>query len=291
MPSFDEITSAQLVQYGPHFFIVDCGEGTQMKLQKYKFPRNQCRAILISHMHGDHVYGLPGLLTSLAISGRKEDLIIIGPYGIKSFIEANLSTTSSYIPYLMDIREYDTESSTVVYSNSQLDIISIPLSHRIPTMGYLFIESPKGLKLRPAIIEKYELSPTQCQLASKGEDIILSDGTVVRNDEVSYKPEQGRKYAYCSDTVYHPPIVPIIRGATLLYHEATYLHSEVALADQWAHATALQAGQIAQAAGIPTLILGHLSARYKDIAPFIDECKDLVLNTIMAAEGLTVEVK
>lgn len=285
VPNKDRFPSSQCVTIGQHKLIIDCGEGVQINLSTYKIKRSKINHILISHLHGDHVYGLPGLLSSLNLSGRTSAMILIGPQGIKDFIEAILSQTHVTLHYPLTIKELDHDTGKKqVVAGSTFEIFAFPLKHRIPTYGYIIKEKHDRQNIKSDQIEKYNLTVDQIKDIKKGESFQTDTGIVIPNEDLLTKRE-ARSYAYCSDTIYDPSIVPHISGVDLLYHEATYLHELKEKADQHKHSTAQEAGQIAQMANVKRLIIGHYSSRYDDLQVLETEAKLEFENSSIVHQG------
>jgi ribonuclease Z len=290
MPDMDAITSAQVLNVRDHHYLVDCAEGTQMKLHKYGIKRNRIRAICISHLHGDHLFGLPGLLTSFSHFQRTESLTILGPTGIKSYIENCLTTSQAFIGYNIDVTELEVRQMCQVFEDAYVKIEAFPLKHRIPTCGYRFEEKLPVMHMNGDLIRQHKLTVDQIKALKEGRDLVLEDGTLLRNDEVVFQKYIPRTYAYCSDTVYDEEIASFVSGVDVLYHEATYANDMAHKAEERMHATAAQAAWIAQKAKVSELILGHFSSRYGDRKIFLDQATAIFGPTRLAGEGISFEV-
>ncbi len=288
LPNVDTITSAQILNSNHHLYLIDCGEGTQMKMLKHQIKKNKIRAVFISHLHGDHIFGLPGLLTSFAHTQRKEPLKIIGPPGIKAFIETVLRLSASHIPFDMVIEEPD-DISIPVYQDENIIVTAIPLQHRVPTFGYIFRQTEKR-SIIPEMIEKHGLTYDEIKALKSGEAIRTGAEYISPDDESILIRQPSRSYAYCSDTVYDETLPNRIRDVDTLYHEATYLHDLRHLADQRMHCTALDAALTARNASVQKLILGHFSTRYFDLNPLLEEAKQVFDHVVLAQEGMEIDV-
>lgn len=291
MPDAYSITSAQVLTIRDQLYMIDCAEGCQMKLQKYGIRRNKIRSIFISHLHGDHLFGLPGLLTSFSHFQRTTPLTIVGPVGLKSFVNTCLSISQAFIGYDIHIKEMELEQDVPVYEDTHVCVYAFPLTHRIPTYGYRMEEKLPVANMRGDVIRKYKLDVGQIREIKKGNDLQLEDGSILENSDVVYQKYIPRSYAYCSDTIYEERIAAYVKGVDLLYHEATYLNDLEYKAAERMHATAAQAALIARNAGVSGLILGHFSARYGDRDDFLQQAAAVFEATRLAGEGITFEVQ
>lgn len=290
LPVHGRYPSAQYIQLQGYHLLMDCGEGTQLRLREVKAKWAKINHIFISHLHGDHFFGLPGFITSMSLLGRKNPLHIYGPTGIKQVLINLFNGCGVQLNYDMVFHELDSEQSTICLANDKFEVHTIPLDHRIATHGYLFREKPKPRNIIPEKIKEHQLSIEQIKAAKAGNDIQLADGQTIMNHHLTLDPTPPRSYAYCSDTRYKPNISSIIHGADLLYHEATYLHERLDLAEYSKHTTALEAGQLAKAAEVKKLMIGHYSSRYDDVSPLLEEAKSVFNNTIVALNGKVIHV-
>ncbi len=281
--------SSQFLNLDHHHILIDCGEGSQFRMNDLKLSKVKLEFIFISHLHGDHVFGLPGLITSMILLGRKELLTIVGPVGIKEFIE-NISK-SSFTHYSFPIHciETNPEEHQVVLENVTFSVENIPLKHGVPCNGYLFRQKERPLNLKEEVIGKYSLSTKQIIELKAGKSIEV-DGGYLHPDEALYVKNRPRSYAYCSDTAYHTTIIPIIRNVDLLYHEATYKQEYQEKARQRGHSTAIEAATIAKDAGAGRLLIGHPSSKYADIRPLVEEARSVFESTEFAEEGRVFDV-
>jgi ribonuclease Z len=288
-PAFNRNPTSQLLHIEQNYFLIDCGEGTQMQLNKYKVRFNRIDYIFISHLHGDHYLGLTGLLSTMHLNKRTEDLYLFGPTGIAEILTLQFKYSDTRLHYKIHFREL-TQSREMIFENENLTVETIPLNHRIQCTGFLFREKPKRRRLNKAVLPE-NLSLSQIVRLKKGEDIVNAQGNLIyKNEELTLPPKKSRSYAYCSDTRYHEPIIAQIAGVDLLYHESTFLEVEAQRASETFHTTARQAAQIAQQAKVQQLILGHYSSRYKDLSPFLEEARSIFPNTILSIEGEDIEV-
>ncbi|MGJ8737380.1 ribonuclease Z [Zobellia laminariae] len=277
--------TSQVLEVKNHMFLIDCGEGTQVQLRKHKIKFSRINHIFISHLHGDHFFGLPGLVSTFRLLGRDKELHIYGPKGIKEAITLLLKLGDSWTNYQLYFHELTSKEPEVVFEDDKVTVETIRLSHRVYTNGFLFKEKEGERKLNVEAVEKYKIDKAYFQNIKNGRDVVLDDGTVVSNTELSFDPPVPKSYAYCSDTGYKPDIVDQIKGATALYHESTFLESEAHLAVKTKHSTAMQAASIAKAANVGMLILGHYSTRYKSIELFKEEAMEIFPNVELADDG------
>ena len=284
--------TAQLLEVESRMFLIDCGEGTQVQLRKAKAKFSRINHIFISHLHGDHVFGLIGLISSFQLLGRETPLHIFGPKGIQDFIMNQLRHTESKCTYELIFTELDKTESVKIYEDEKVEVFTIPLQHRIYTNGYLFCEKPKLRKLNIDAIHTYpEIEICDYENLRRGRDFKLKNGKVIPNSKLTFDPPKTQSYAFCSDTCYWPEIVPIIKGVDLLYHESTFLSDLQEMADRTAHSTAREAAMIARDAEVGQLILGHFSNRYEDLTVFLDEAEPVFENTILPMQLGVYEIQ
>lgn len=281
--------TSQVLEIKGRMFLIDCGEGTQVQLRKQKVKFSRINHIFISHLHGDHFYGLIGLISTFALLGRKTDLHIYGPKGIKEVILLLLKVSNSWTTYNLYFHELDSADSMVVFEDEKVKVTTIPLKHRVYTNGYLFEEKTGERKLNIEAVENYEIDPVYYRKIKWGGDITLDDDRVIPNEELTFDPMPAKSYAFCSDTVYTESILPIINNVDILYHESTFLESEVEYCEKTMHCTAKQAATIAKKANAGQLILGHYSTRYGSIEPFKEEAMTVFPNTELADDGKVFE--
>ncbi len=287
-PAFGRFPTCQILQCGNNMYMIDCGEASQIQLSKFNIKRSKIKVIFISHLHGDHIYGLPGVITSFMHYNRKDDLTIIGPHGIQYYVEASLAASQAHIGFTINFKEYDTTVSQQVHSDEKLSVMSVPLNHGIPTMGFLFKENVHYRKLDKSKIEFWNLDFEEMKLLKSGQDISREDGTKIYVNEVCLPKNEPVTYAFISDTKYDESIIDYVQNVDVLYHETTYLHDMDLEALQRFHSTSTQAATIAKMANAGKLITGHYSSRYKSLHEFEEECKSVFENTILGMEGLNV---
>lgn len=285
-PRVNAYPTSQYLEINNRHFLIDCGEGTQRQMRKYKVGFSKIDHIFISHLHGDHFYGLVGLLSTYGILSRKKELHVYGPKGIKEVTLLQLKTSQSHAKYKIVFHELSSIKSELIFEDDKVSVSTIPLNHRVYTNGYLFKEKEKPKKLHMDNISNYEEIGRADYLNIKaGKDIILSTGEIIPNDELTLPPKKALSFAFCSDTMFKPDIVPIIKDVDLLYHEATFLADREDLAKKTKHSTSKQAAQIAKAANAKQLVVGHYSGRYKDISLFQKEAQEIFNNTELAVPG------
>jgi ribonuclease Z len=289
-PGLGRFTTCHYLNIQEHHFLIDCGEGAQMRMEQYKIKRSKINHIFISHLHGDHFFGLWGLLTSYNLNNRSAPLHIFSPPGLQEVLLPALSIGGAQLSFPLHFVEVDPAQSICIYENHQLSVTTIPLQHRIPACGYLFREKERPRNILGAKIQEYQLTIPQIKAAKAGEDIQLANGQIIPNTELTEAALPPRSYAFCSDTRYTESIIPIIKGVDLLYHESTFCEDNLHKAEVTMHSTAAEAARIAQAAGVGKLILGHFSTRYEDTAVFETEARAIFAEAYAAQDGLLVEL-
>jgi len=289
-PRENKHTTSQLLEVGGNLFLIDCGEGTQIQLRKSKVKFSRIQHIFISHLHGDHFYGLIGLISTFRLLGRTAMLHIYGPKGIKEIITLQLKLAKSWTDYPLHFHELEQDSSQVVFEDETVRVETLPLDHRIYTNGFLFTTQASKRKMNVDAIKDFDLLPFHFKQLQQGADVTLEDGRILENKVYTLPPSKSKKYAYCSDTAYFEPLVPGIKEVDLLYHEATFLEKNSDLAANTKHSTAKQAAQIAKMANVKQLMLGHFSNRYPNKEDFITEASDTFQNVILAEDLKTFNI-
>lgn len=290
IPSDTRFPSAQILNINERLFLIDCGEATQNRLWSHRIRWNKIDFILISHLHGDHVYGLPGLITSFCHLQRETPLTVCGPHGIRDFLENILKHSKTQLSFQLDFIELDSDSRSTVFKDSHLHIRSFPLDHRIPTIGYRFDFEKTTRHLNMEILNQLEIPIQQYKTIQEGKAVSDQKGRSFAADELSWTEIFKRSYAYCSDTRYLKSLLTDIGGVDVLYHETTYLKDLQQKAQDTGHSTSIQAAQMAHDAKAGYLITGHYSSRYENLEAFQQECSDIFPNTILGKEGLKVEI-
>ncbi len=283
--------SSQVVNLNEQYYLVDAGEGVQQQLIRRGINPLRLRAVFISHLHGDHCFGLFPLIATLGLEGKRTPLDIYAPAPMGEILEYHRRYFWDDLPYEVKWHEVRTTEHAIIMQNNTLEVWSIPLRHRVPTAGYLFKEKQPGRNVDKFKIEKYGLSIAQIVAAKRGEDITLEDGQIIPNDELTYIPYQARSYAYLSDTAYSAKAAERVHGVDLLYHETTYSTSEAMFAKGRGHSTTVEAAKVAAKAEAKRLIIGHFSSRYKSHETLIDECRTIFPNSDIAAEGMTFNIE
>lgn len=277
--------TSQVLEIRNHVFLIDCGEGTQVQLRKLKVKFSRIDHIFISHLHGDHFFGLPGLISTFRLLGREKELHVHGPKGIKEAITLMLKLGDSWTNYPLVFHELDSKESKLIYEDNKVIVSTIPLDHRIYTNGFLFEEKPAPRTLDVKAVAKFKIDRSQFNNIKNGKDVHSEDGKLLSNKLLTFDPPAPKSYAFCSDTAYNETIIPKIKGVNALYHESTFLESEKHLVKKTKHSTALEAAKIAKEAKVGRLILGHYSTRYKGIEPFGEEAKKIFDNVELADDG------
>lgn len=291
IPTLKRNPTAQIINHNERFFLIDCAEGTQVQLRKYRIKMQRINHIFISHLHGDHFFGLIGLISSMHLLGRTKDLHIYGPGPLEEILNLQLSASQTELAYTMIFHEIDPEQPLVIYEDEKLTISTIPLNHRIPTCGFLFSEKPGKRRLKKRIIKTLNIPIDEFVKIKEGADFTDQNGKVYRNDEITDKPAIPRSYAFCSDTSYFEPIIPIIKGVDLLYHEATFKDDKAQVAADKFHSTTTEAATIAKKAEVKRLIIGHYSTRYDNPEEMLLESRAIFPETEAAVDGNIFEIE
>jgi ribonuclease Z len=290
-PAYGRHLAAHILSLGAESFLIDCGEGTQFQMSAFGVKRGRLSRVFISHLHGDHFFGLIGLLTSLGMNDRRAPLYIYAPPGLEAMIRFQMETTNTGLPFDLHFQALQAEAGLLlIWETERLEAYSFPLEHRAPTTGFLFREKAHPLNIIPEAIEEYGISFEQIRAVKRGEDLTLADGRVVPNEQLTLPPFRPRSFAYCSDTAFSERSAEFVRGVDLLYHESTFLEQDADLAAETFHSTAAQAARVAQLAGAKTLVLGHFSARYPDDRVFLEEAVKVFPNAILGKEGEKIEI-
>lgn len=286
-PTSNRNPTSQLLNIAERFFLIDCGEGTQMQLRKYKARFQSVNHIFISHLHGDHFLGLPGFIASMHLLGRKNELIIYGPKELEELILIIHKFSETQLNYPIKFVYTQTRSKQLLFEDEKVEVYSFPLKHRIATTGFLFKEKPLPRNIDKFKLEKYNVSFAEIHKLKKGLDAVDENGNIIKNDQLTYEGASPRSYAFCSDTKYFEELAVNIKDVDLLYHESTFLESKLDRAAQTFHSTASQAAQMAKLSGAKKLLLGHFSARYDNLNLFLEEARPVFVNTDLAKEGIT----
>ncbi|GHU91621.1 ribonuclease Z [Bacteroidia bacterium] len=290
LPTTRHFPSSQVLNLRDKLYMIDCGEGTQIQLRSMHLKFNRLNHIFISHLHGDHCFGLLGLLSTLGLLGRTGELVVHAHSDARKIFGPVLDYFCRELPYSVRFNVVDPYKSELIYEDRTVKVYSIPLKHRIPTCGYLFQELPKSPHIIRDMIDFYQIPVKQIAQIKNGADFVTGDGTVVPNQRLTSPAKPPKKYAYCSDTAYYEKIIPIVEGVDLLFHEATFCEADMIRAKETFHSSARQAALIAKKAGVGQLVLGHFSARYPDNSVLLEEAKAIFQDTILAYEGQVIKL-
>ncbi|CAI8422853.1 MAG: Ribonuclease Z [Formosa sp. Hel3_A1_48] len=289
-PRISAHTTSQVLESRGHTFLIDCGEGTQMELRKHKVKFNQIKDIFISHLHGDHCFGLIGLISTFRLLNREAELHIYGPKGIKDLIMLQLKLSKSWIDFKLVFHELTSLDSELIFEDDKIAINTIPLDHRVYTNGFLFKEKAFDRKLLIDKAEEKHIDVAYYRKLKQGADVLNTKGELISNADVTIEGVPSKSYAFCSDTAYREDIVPIINNADVLYHESTFLEAHASLCAKTKHSTAKQAAEIAKKANVGTLILGHYSSRYNTLDDFKTEAQTVFDRVELAEDGKIFQI-
>lgn len=289
-PTSTRNPTAQLLNIAERFFLIDCGEGTQIQLRKYKGRFQSVNHIFISHLHGDHFLGLPGLLASMHLLGRKNELTVYGPKELEEIINVIHKYSDTHLSYQLNFVHTQTDVKQLLWEDNKTEVYSFPLKHRIPTTGFLFKEKQLPRNIDKFKLEKFDVSFSEIHKLKKGYDAIDNNGKTIKNDVLTNKPDLPRSYAFCSDTKFFEALTEHILNVDVLYHESTFLEDKVERASQTFHSTAQQAAQQAKLSGAKRLLLGHFSARYLNLDDFLKEASPIFNNVELATEGKIISI-
>jgi len=289
LPAFGRHPTAQAVSVYGEVILIDCGEGTQIQMQRYGLKWRSVHHIYISHLHGDHYFGLPGLINSMSLLGRVAPLHLYAPAELKPIIDAILEVADTVLCYQLYFHPLP-EESMVITDEPSFSVTCFPVEHRIRCHGFLVERKTKGRKILPDKCIQYEIPAAYYDYLKKGEDYERKDGLLVKNEWVTEEGPAVKRYAYCADTIFTESFLPYITGADTVYHECTYLEADKAKAEARYHSTAAQAAQIAKSAGAKQLLLGHFSSKYKELEAFREEASAIFPNSLVSIEGIAYEI-
>jgi len=290
IPTSERNQTSQILNICERWFLIDCGEGTQIQLRKFKSKLQAIDHIFISHLHGDHFFGLPGLISSMHLLGRKQDLNIYGPPALQSVIETVIQASETVLSFRINWQVTQNKKQMLLFEDEKVEVLSFPLKHRIYCTGFLFREKPLLRNIDKFQLEKQGLSTADIPALRAGKDVKNKDGKKIKNAAVTLDPPLPRSYAYCSDTAYSKKVCSFIQKTDLLYHESTFLEDNKERAKKTYHSTAAQAAQIAVEAGAGALILGHFSTRYTDLNQFLEEAKPIFSNVSLGIDGKKINL-
>ena len=288
VPAFNRHPTSQVVTMEGHNFLVDCGEGTQIQMINYKIRRSKISHIFISHLHGDHYYGLIGLINSFGLLSHRQDLHVFGPSPLQQIIEMQLAVSHTELPFTLHFHTISNEG--ILVEEEKFIVKSFRTNHRIECYGFLFQEKKKQRKIDPEKAKHYEIPASFYDRLQDGEDYMQKDGTIIQNHLVTEPGIKPRSYAYCADTKYDETMIPHLQGANMIYHETTYLDNLREKADIRFHSTTRQAGLFAKKAGVGKLLIGHFSSKYDTLEEFEAETKEVFPNTELALEGVAYTI-
>jgi ribonuclease Z len=289
-PTTRHFPTSQVVNVRDKLYMIDCGEGAQLQMRRSRLKFTRLNHIFISHLHGDHCFGLMGLISTFSLLGRTAELHVHSPRGLEAMLRPQLDFFCNGMSYNVVFHEFDTKQPTVIHEDRTTTVTTIPLRHRIACCGFLFAERPGLNHIVREMIDRYEVPVYELNRIKNGADYVTPEGEVVPNSVLTTPAAPPRRYAYCSDTIYNEKVIPQVEGVDLLFHEATFADSELARARETYHTTARQAATIAQQAGVKQLVIGHFSARYEDETPLIEEARTVFANTIQAKENLCIKL-
>ncbi len=285
VPTSKRNLTAHVLNAHERFFLIDCGEGTQLQIRRNKIKFGKINHIFISHLHGDHIFGLFGLISTFSLLNRQTDLHIYAHQELEKILNQHIQYFERTLPFKIVYHYLNSKKNEIIYEDKRITIETIPLKHRIPSCGFLFKEKPHLRNLKKNAVQKYEIPIKEIQKIKEGADLTLANGSIIPNAELTLAPYKQRSYAYCTDTAYAEKIVPILKNVDLLFHEATFTEQLKSQAKKTFHSTAKQAATIAQKANAKKLIIGHFSARYKDVTPLIQEAREIFATTFAAEDG------
>ncbi|MCL6101870.1 MAG: ribonuclease Z [Bacteroidetes bacterium] len=285
LPTAQRFPTSQVVRFNEQLFLVDCGEGAQIQLRKFGFKMGRINHIFISHLHGDHIYGLPGMISSLVLYGKKGELHIHAHSDLQLMMEGMMKFMNEITDLKVIYHPLNFRRTSVIFEDRKIRITSFPLKHRVSCCGFLFQELPTELHLDKHALERYDVPVSQRSNIKNGADLILAGGSVIPNKELTLPANPTRSYAFCTDTIFKKDIVSIIAGADLLYHEATFSGDLADLARKTFHSTSVQAAELAKLAGVKKLVIGHFSSRYKSVSSLLEEARAIFPETLAANDG------
>ncbi|HLN53946.1 MAG TPA: ribonuclease Z [Lentimicrobium sp.] len=286
----DRNLTSQLINHFNRLFLIDCGEGTQFRLRQMHVRTNKIHHIFISHLHGDHFFGLIGLLSTMHLFRRTEELTVYGPPRLQEIIDIQLEASETKLFYPLKFKTTQAERDEVIYDDGRLTVSTFPLKHRVPTTGFLFREKQQPMHINKQAVDRYGVPLVYYNSLRKGLDYITGDGEVIPNNLLTLPADIARSYAYCSDTMYSEDTVKYIEGCDLLYHEATFANDLKETAAEKMHSTNVQAAMIAKKAAVKKLLLGHFSARYEDLEPLLAEARKVFGETYLSEESVAVYI-
>lgn len=291
LPTTRHFPTSQVLNVRDKLFMIDCGEGAQLQFRKSRLKFSRLNHIFISHLHGDHCFGLLGLISTLNLLGRTAELYIHSPKGLEALLTPMLEFFNRQMTYQVHFHEFETKEAALIYEDRSLTVTTIPLRHRMPCCGFLFAEKPRPNHIIREMVDFYQVPVYELNRIKNGADYVTPEGETVPNSRLTTPAEPPRSYAYCSDTIYVPSVVEQIKGVDLLFHEATFADEDAPRAKETFHTTAAQAAELAKNAGVKRLLIGHFSARYEDETVLLQEASAVFPDTRLAKETLCVAIR
>ena len=290
LPTSERNPSAHVLSAHERFFLIDCGEGTQLQMRKHHIRFGKINHIFISHLHGDHVFGLYGLLSTFSLMGRQIPLHIYAPENYGHILQSHLNDFDIHLAFELDFHPLGGNDPVKILDDKYLTVTSFPLKHRIPSYGFLFREKEAERKIIKECISTYSIPVARMHAIKQGEDLVMSDGSVIKNSDITLPPPAPLSYAYCSDTRYFRRLSSFVKNVSLLYHEATFSSDKEKLAKMTGHSTAADAARVASEARAEALIIGHFSARYRETKSLVEEARIIFPDTLPATDGITYDI-
>lgn len=290
LPTTRHLPTSQVIDLRDKLYMIDCGEGTQLQLRRMRIRFNRLNHIFISHLHGDHCFGLPGLLSTLGLLGRTASITIHAAKEIRDYMDPVMAVFCKGLPFEVKFNPIDPYQHALIMEDRSVSVYTIPLKHRIPTCGFLFVEKPSESHIIREMVDFYKVPVKKLKDIKQGQDFVTEEGEIIPNSRLTIPAKPPKKYAYCSDTAFNPDIIPIIENVDLLYHEATFGEDELLRAKETFHSTAAQAAEIAKRANAKHLIIGHYSARYEELTALKEEADKIFPGTILGQEGMIIPV-
>jgi ribonuclease Z len=290
LPTSERFPSAHVLNVHERLYLIDCGEGTQMQFRKNKMRFGKINHIFISHLHGDHIFGLYGLLSTFSLMGRAASIHLYAPANYHSILLSHLNDFDIHLNYEIDFIPLSCKNPVQILDEKYMTVTAFPLEHRVPSFGFLFREKPHERNMIKEAIDRYEIPGVRIPAIKKGEDFTTKEGVLIRNEEITIPGPESLSYAYCSDTKYFKKLASYIKGVDLLYHEATFDNSMEELALMTGHSTTADAAKVAEKSGAKALIIGHFSARYRDVHQLVEESRTIFPRTFPAIDGQTYDI-
>jgi ribonuclease Z len=290
LPTSERFPSAHVLNVHERLYLIDCGEGTQMQFRKNKMRFGKINHIFISHLHGDHIFGLYGLLSTFSLMGRAASIHLYAPENYHSILLSHLNDFDIHLNYEIDFIPLSGKNPVQILDEKYMTVTAFPLEHRVPSFGFLFREKPHERNMIKEAIDRYEIPGVRIPAIKKGEDFTTKEGVLIRNEEITIPGPESLSYAYCSDTKYFKKLASYIKGVDVLYHEATFDNSMAELALMTGHSTTADAAKVAEKSGAKALIIGHFSARYRDVHQLVEESRTIFPRTFPAIDGQTYDI-